>query len=728
MSFLNSLPLWGSLAALGVALPIIIHLWSRRQKIEIDWAAMELLKKAMVARSQQIRMEDRFLLILRCLTLLLIALALLRPLFNSATTAGSDGAGIVIAIDASYSMGHGEPDRFEKALGKAREILSTISEGDPVSIVLMSNEPVVIFRRTGYDPGSFNSGLDKLAKVSSHTLNIERNLELLLELTGEIKAASRECYIITDAQVSDWQNLSDQARSTLEQISEKSRIILTPVIAHDYENLALTDFSYSAGSLQRDGSARFSAGIRNTGRQLVSGASVEFYVNEKLKFREDVPELEAGENGMVSFYTTFDTIGDIALSARLSKDSLAIDNERHAIASIRSAVRVLCIDGDTLETSDTSPRGAYFAIRALRLKHAEERAPIRVTHVDPAGLFGEKLSSYDVIMMFNVADVNSDFAKRMKRYLDNGGGLLVFLGDKVDPEAYNSNFAVDGKPVLPVSINTGVLNHKDQTQGWQIGSHPSDHALGELVSRLPADLIADARFRSVMNSEPSNDGEVILKLTNGSPLLLGSRDGRVLVFTSSADRSWTNLPTNPLFMILLQQSATMLSNTAELSQSLVGDALNMPLPGRLMGDEVILQEPGGELLPIKITVVEGSTVAGINPDVPGIYKVIGEAGLSSASIAANTDPSESELRSGPPELLEEWLDGLAIDIVSSGVADAALNSRSGRDFSLSFLILGASCFFIQGILANHMSRRKHAKAGGMVGALKSRSVAASRRS
>ncbi len=44
MSFLNSLPLWSGLAALGVGIPILIHLWSRRQKVEIPWAAMELLK------------------------------------------------------------------------------------------------------------------------------------------------------------------------------------------------------------------------------------------------------------------------------------------------------------------------------------------------------------------------------------------------------------------------------------------------------------------------------------------------------------------------------------------------------------------------------------------------------------------------------------------------------------------------------------------------------------
>ena len=91
MSFLNSLPLWGALAALGMSVPILIQLWSRNQKYEIPWAAMELLKKAAIARSQKIQMEDYVILALRCLALLLVAIALLRPLFNSAGSASGGG-------------------------------------------------------------------------------------------------------------------------------------------------------------------------------------------------------------------------------------------------------------------------------------------------------------------------------------------------------------------------------------------------------------------------------------------------------------------------------------------------------------------------------------------------------------------------------------------------------------------------------------------------------------
>ena len=201
MSFLNSLPLWTGLAALGVGVPIVNT--------------------------------------------------------SGFTGTGARNVGVVIGIDASYSMNHGEHARFEKAIGKAREILSTLGEGDPVSVVLMSKHPQVLFRRTGYEPGVFTRGLDKSAAVSPHPLNLERNLERLHELVGELKTPNRECYIITDAQMTDWQGLSDQARNSLQRLCEESRVVVAPVSATGMENLAITDFTYAAGSLQRDGSARF---------------------------------------------------------------------------------------------------------------------------------------------------------------------------------------------------------------------------------------------------------------------------------------------------------------------------------------------------------------------------------------------------------------------------------------------------------------------------------------
>ena len=37
MSFLNLFPVWGTLAAIGIAVPIIIHLLYRKIKKEVNW-------------------------------------------------------------------------------------------------------------------------------------------------------------------------------------------------------------------------------------------------------------------------------------------------------------------------------------------------------------------------------------------------------------------------------------------------------------------------------------------------------------------------------------------------------------------------------------------------------------------------------------------------------------------------------------------------------------------
>ena len=51
MSYLNSPLLWGILGGIGVAVPVIIHLLHQRHRRRTDWAAMELLRRALVVRS-----------------------------------------------------------------------------------------------------------------------------------------------------------------------------------------------------------------------------------------------------------------------------------------------------------------------------------------------------------------------------------------------------------------------------------------------------------------------------------------------------------------------------------------------------------------------------------------------------------------------------------------------------------------------------------------------------
>src|SRR6187399_198171 len=130
MSFLNPI-LLGGLAAVSV--PIIIHLLNRRKFRKVVWAAMKFLQNAVEQNQRRMRIEDMILLALRCLLLALLALALARPAFKSASSDvfGQSKVTGVIILDNSYSMGmsDGTTTRFEKARQAAEQALETMPAG-----------------------------------------------------------------------------------------------------------------------------------------------------------------------------------------------------------------------------------------------------------------------------------------------------------------------------------------------------------------------------------------------------------------------------------------------------------------------------------------------------------------------------------------------------------------------------------------------------------------------
>ena len=118
MTFLHPLIL---LAGLGISLPILAHLLNRHQVKHTPWAAMQFLNRNVRVRSRQIRLRDLLLLLLRCAALLLLVLALARPAWQGSIASwfpGESRSGVVIGLDASFSMAHGDKDqtRFRRAI------------------------------------------------------------------------------------------------------------------------------------------------------------------------------------------------------------------------------------------------------------------------------------------------------------------------------------------------------------------------------------------------------------------------------------------------------------------------------------------------------------------------------------------------------------------------------------------------------------------------------------
>src|SRR5207237_10633887 len=102
VNFLNPLFLFGLAAA---AIPILIHLFTRRRPREVRFPSLEFLSEVNQSEIRRVRLKQWLLLLLRTLAVAVIALAMARPAVRGSAGLRSGAATSVLAlVDQSGSM------------------------------------------------------------------------------------------------------------------------------------------------------------------------------------------------------------------------------------------------------------------------------------------------------------------------------------------------------------------------------------------------------------------------------------------------------------------------------------------------------------------------------------------------------------------------------------------------------------------------------------------------
>lgn len=709
LDFLYKPMLWGMLA---IAVPILIHLLNRYRHKRIDWAAMELLRRALVIRARQIRIEDILVLVLRCLAVLLLALAMARPTLSSAGAkwfGAESRVGVVIALDASYSMAHrpGMNTRFERALTRARKVLGTLEPGDPVSLVLMGSTPRILLRDVGYDAARIEKVLSEAAPLPER-LNLELCAEEIEKLVREIRAPLRECYFVTDAQATSWQELSEKVKIALREMNTVAKVFYLSISAESAENLALTNFVLASGMLRKGAIARYVAEVTNFGRQPQERVGVTLTLAGKAVDQRVIDRIPAGEAKTIPLFARLDAAGDTRLGAQLGPDPLTVDNVRYAVTHVSEQVRVLAVDGapsDEPYKSETD-----FLVTALSPKRGGPAAASLGVKVIPwLALPGERLSDYQVVILANVPDIRKDQAAALHTYVQQGGGLIVFLGDKTIPRLFNARMAMGEKSLLPARL-TALANPKDP-EGVTMEPALSGHPIVAGIEGLPSELLRAASFTQYVKAELVEGGRELLKFTGTDDPLLAEKAlgrGRVLLFTSTADRDWTNFVVNPTYPILLHQAVTYLSRHENERSFAVGEAINLTLPRVNVQASALVRDPAGKDFPLQVGEREGQRVVSYaRPELPGFYEVRYASGLPPIVVAVNVEPAESDVRSLVGAALNKAFQGVPVRLVGWGddLELAVKTGRVGHELWRVLMILGLAMFALESFLAWFFSRR-----------------------
>lgn len=709
MTFLNPLIL---LASLGIALPILAHLLNRHRVQHTPWAAMQFLNRNVRVRSRQLRLKDILLLMLRCLAVLLLGLAFAKPVMKQiegvAANLGERRAGVIIALDASYSMQHsdGSNTRFERALEQIRAIAEGIHAGDPVCLVLLGAEHKVVARNMAFDSERFEAIL-QAQQATPESLNLDSVPMRLKELAEGMDAPQKEIYIVTDMQEQDWKSRPAWLSDAFKELGKSAATFIVPVRG-DPDNLAITNLELVSGVLRKGTIARYRATVRNCGTGPVANIRVRGQVNNITVDTKTIPAIAAGTSETVSLFVHFHNPGPVRITAELDTDSLLVDNARRTVAIIRDRVSVLCVEG----SSGSAHSSGGFITTALRARgNTAGEENFVVQSVPWVDLPTQDLSRFDVVILENVPDITPAQARGLEEYVRAGNGLIWFAGDNTDAKAWNERSALNGIPLLPAVIVEAVNTSDATGVGRPLDPTMPDHSVCRPLLSLPEDLLSETRFRKLLQVKPSVTSFTVLSLAGtAAPVLLEHSIGRghVFMFTTSAGSGWNNMAVTPVFPMVLQQMVTYLTAREFEKPRLVGDSLALSYVEQPDASEAVFDTPSDQTISVPVREHRNQYVALLDhARETGFYLARVSVQAPGMPVAVNVDTKESNVKClTAAETMRSFEDtGITVAQSEAELLDAVEQTRTGRSFWLFCLLTGLGLLVIESLLADRLFNR-----------------------
>jgi hypothetical protein len=671
---------------LSLAVPVLIHLVHRRKAQQVPFSTLRFLRMVDRRVARRHRLKELLLLALRVLLLAALIGALYRPIVRSATFKGANvPATVAIALDNTCSMRASAQGvtRFERARSAAAGILGGLRRGDAAYVALFhERDPAAPEPTTGL--GRLGDELDAM-ECGYGTAQAAGALRRALEALQAGVNPRKELYVITDFQRLSWPAPGpgeDAGGGPLESVGravpDDVPVFLVDVGGEVEKNLSLASAEFGLGVQVAGAASEVYCSVRNTGGLDVAGKLALHVEGEKVA-EQDVA-LAPGAVLTAPFSHVFSRTGVVSGRAALDADELAPDNARHFVVGVHDKLPVLLVNGDPSGVPHLNE--TFFLELALQAPSGRGRtvSPIETRTVTAAELGRERLSDYACVVAANVPRFGELQADRLRQYVEGGGGLIIFAGDRVDPAACNAALAAVGsEPLLPALL-TEVTAHPslaeaasgEEGEGFGIRSLAEQHPIfRSIAGQMETDAARVRRLFAV--KPPAGEQEPpALVATDGGPLLLERQAGAgvVLLFTSSADMGWSNLPARRFFLPLLHQMVYHAARSVGRGASVpVGAPYVLELPPEVAeaavhGPPTGAKEPEAE--PLAVLRAEGGRATFTGTDRPGVYRAVYRVGEGEQSrrFAVNVPPQESDMTRADPEEVAAQLGAAAVRVVA----------------------------------------------------------------
>ena len=690
--FLNSTLLWG----LGLAsIPLIIHLLFRRSFRRIEWAPMKYLKLTIQRNRRRIQIEQLLLLLLRTALIVLLVSMVARPIVNASGIGrwfgGDTRTSHILVLDDSLSMGlmSGGRSAFDRALELAAQAVEDVGGKDRFTLVLSSRPKSPLLREVDLADRNIATSLLRKLFPSETRTSWASTLRTLDELIKSSTFPTRAVTIITDLRRVGWE---EEVATSSTWGGDRVRVRIIDVGGLSTRQVAL-DRLIQADRLALVGSPiRWEATVHNSSDSALDNWEATWLIDGRPS-EVSMPILAPGETTVVNLTATFQEPGLHHVSLKLPADDLPGDNQRWDVVNVEENLRILIVDGEPSTEpfqGETDFLGLVLSLpinesKAFYVETITDAEWSNSTNVDP-----------DLIVLANVASLSPSQSEMLRKVVTAGAGVMIFPGDQVDPDSYNRQLFQGGSGLLPAQLES-IVDEPVAGLLLEENSPSAVDAMRQLSAAVLERIKVNKRYQVKLAEVEDPKVRVLARWNDSasSPALIEKivGRGRVLFWTMTADKSWSDWPTEPSYVLSMRETAKAVARTSLGTHELTaGEILHCPVSSERRILSPTVEFPGSDE-PRSLTVEESerdlaesdkSTVAKMNLVWNETYKVglyrlnwqESPGGAASDLFAVNPDASESDLnRIGVDEVKKRWRSVVPEVITAFMTADSSVGVR-----------------------------------------------------
>lgn len=682
-------------ALFGLALlsvPILLHLFKPRKVRMVPFSSLRWLRASQHRLSRRVRWHQIVLFLLRAAFIVLLVMALGRPVFSAGR--GQGKAERFIILDTGRSMQYENPDGtvpFDTARALAEKLLLNGLAGDRSTVLLAGDnaEPIGPLRS---DPAGYIGRL-RAARAGAGESDLTGVLQFIPSLLAPRRAGTMvELFFITDNLAWSW--AQGGIARFLEKVALPVRVHVVNVGTDHPRNAWIAAAEFVKSDIPSQPSIRVQlAAVGDNGQVRTL----------RLAHIAGMPEmtrkvtLKAGAPQQVEFElpAALNLKGQIALLSLEPRDALESDDRYWVNLDWRGYTRILVIENEATQIPELQP-GFHLRTALEALAYADPGALKFVRRSDTAVKPGD-ISEADVIMMADVPALSGDCLVQLENRVKAGAGLVIFLGPSIRSDFYGSklfNPIQALTSLLAVRIGKLVDLQKSRGDFAVFGDVQWEHPLlAPLYDPTFSDL-PQVRFRAyylLAPVEDRNDVRTIATIQGQAPAIVESStgDGKVLLFNTTASDAWSDLPRRKCFVPLMDRVLQHLAGGLWRGMFTVGEAVNLPLRNALTNSVVTVTMPGGQGLRPEVRTVAGRAVMQLAAlREAGVYQVAYTtgSGMERLPFIVQAGRRDSPMLQADKGILQRWWKSAEFEMTAPDLSGRRSPVTEKR-FSLELLLM-----------------------------------------